>query len=181
MSIVTKTGDAGTTGLYGVTRVPKDDVRIEAIGTVDELNALLGILEAEDHMPEMIRAGVLRVQHQLFMLGADLATPLEASAMSKRITQRHVQDIETWITSLEQDLPQLEWFILPGGSRAAAALHHARTVCRRAERRIITLARTTTINPQAAIFLNRISDLLYLLARVANRELRHEDVRVMYE
>jgi cob(I)alamin adenosyltransferase len=181
LSIVTRIGDQGTTGLHGVTCVSKDDARIEAIGTVDELNALLGVLVVMPDIPQIIAAGLQRIQHQLFLVGADLATPMEsAAANAKRVTERHVTDLETWIMSLEATLPAVQWFILPGGSPCGAALHHARTVCRRAERRIVTLAKAADINPQLVIYLNRLSDLLFLLARTANREANKEEVRVMY-
>jgi cob(I)alamin adenosyltransferase len=181
MSIVTKTGDQGMTGLYGVRRLSKDDPRIEAYGTIDELNALLGVVLAEPTLPPLIAAGMTRVQHQLFRVGADLATPMEAAATTHRVRMDHVSDLERWIASLERELPQLQWFVLPGGSKCGAMLHHARTVCRRAERRIVTLSKSEEVNPQVIIFVNRLGDLLYLLAREANRHADAVDTKVMYE
>ncbi|GEM_PF-36554 len=176
MSIVTKTGDQGETGLVGGARISKADARMHAIGSVDELNALLGVLLAEQ-LPAEIAAGVTRIQNELFTLGADLATP-RPSVKVPRITQEHIAGLEAWIASLESALPPLQAFILPGGSRAGALLHSARTVCRRAERWVVSL--DNTVSEQSRIYLNRLSDLLFLLARAVNRERGAEEREVEY-
>jgi cob(I)alamin adenosyltransferase len=179
MSIVTKTGDQGSTGLFGGKRVSKADARIHAYGTIDELNALFGILLAEE-LPTAMSEGLTRLQHELFILGADLASPLESTWKTHRMEQRHVTDLETWIAQLEASLPALQYFTLPGGSRLAAQLHHARTVCRRAERWMVALKNEEPINEHALIFVNRLSDVLFLLAREANRDAGMEETRVEY-
>jgi cob(I)alamin adenosyltransferase len=179
MSIVTKTGDQGTTGLFGGKRVSKADARIHAYGTVDELNALFGVLLAEE-MPPAIGEGLTRLQHELFILGADLASPLDCTWKVHRMEPRHVTDLETWITQLEASLPALQYFILPGGVRAAVQLHLARTVCRRAERWVVALKNEELINDHALTFLNRLGDLLFLLARAANKDADMQETRVEY-
>jgi cob(I)alamin adenosyltransferase len=175
MSIVTKTGDDGTTGLYGNIRVPKDHPRMETIGTVDELNALIGCVLAEAESPELTR-----IQHLLFILGADLATPIDSFQEMVRISAEHIAELEKWIGETEPTLPRLQWFILPGGSKAGALLHHARTVCRRAERCLVSLRAKEPVNPHIGIFLNRLSDLLFILARQTNIQNNKEEVRVDY-
>lgn len=167
MKIYTKTGDAGETGLFGGPRVAKDHARIEAFGTVDELNSHLGVvrtLPAAGEFDPLLR----RIQCELFDLGAQLATP---TAVEERITTAHVEHIEAAIDRYEELLEPLTCFILPTGTPLAAALHVARTVCRRAERRVVTLAGRveTTIPANAIEYLNRLGDLLFVLARVANR------------
>ena len=181
MSIVTKTGDDGTTGLFGGSRVDKDDARLHAYGTVDELNALLGVIAAEPHLPEGMLGGLTRLQHLLFTLGADLATPIDAPVTTHRVTPDHLAAIEEWIVQWEEHLPAMQSFILPGGTRAAALLHQARTVCRRAERWLVTLKRHTAVNETTLQLLNRLSDLLFLLARAVNRDAGQDDIRVEYE
>ena len=167
MKIYTKTGDAGETGLFGGPRVRKDDARIEAFGTVDELNSELGIVRT--HAPAATFDPLLRrIQNELFDLGAQLATPGPAD---ERITAAHVGAIEAEIDRHEEELESLKNFILPAGTPLAAAIHVARTVCRRAERRVVTLAAQpgATIPANAIEYLNRLGDLLFVLARVANR------------
>ena len=168
MKIYTKTGDAGETGLFGGPRVRKDHARIEAFGTVDELNSELGIVRT--HAPAATFDPLLRrIQNELFDLGAQLATPGPAD---ERITEAHVAAIEAEIDRHEEELEPLKNFILPAGTPLAAAIHVARTVCRRAERRVVSLAAETgTAIPANAIeYLNRLGDLLFVLARVANRQ-----------
>lgn len=177
MTIVTKTGDKGETGLFGGGRVRKDDARMHAIGTVDELNALLGLVVTELPSGDM-RDGLIAVQNQLFTLGADLATALPGPANAKRVEAEHVTFLETWISKVESGLPALQWFILPGGSRTGALLHHARTVCRRAERWIVAMEGEA--RPEGLKYANRLSDLLFLLAREANRAEDQEETRVEY-
>ena len=167
MKIYTKTGDQGETGLFGGPRVSKDHARIEAFGTVDELNSHLGVvrtLPAADAFDPLLR----RVQCELFDLGAQLATP---AAAAERITAGHVAALETEIDGHEATLSPLTSFILPTGTPLAAALHVARTVCRRAERRVVALGMQpeTTIPANAIEYLNRLGDLLFVMARAANR------------
>ncbi len=131
MSIVTKTGDDGTTGLVGGGRTRKDDVLMHAVGDVDELNAALGLAAAQEDLPDVMRRGLIRIQNELFTLGADLATPHGSTASKKRITTAHVGGLESWIADCESSLPPLQQFILPSGSRTGSLLHLARTICRR--------------------------------------------------
>ena len=172
--IYTKTGDKGTTALGDGRRVAKDAPRIEAYGTVDELNAVLGLVSlavTDADATALLR----RIQNDLFDLGADLCVP-QRSARGKsrkgrpplRITEAHVLPLERAIDRFNASLDPLRSFVLPGGGGASAWLHLARTVCRRAERRVVTLARRETVNPQAVIYLNRLSDLLFVMARIAN-------------
>jgi len=168
MKIYTKTGDQGETGLFGGPRVSKDHARIEAFGTVDELNSQLGLIRT---LPgaEPFDAPLRRIQCELFDLGAELATP---DSRAERIEPGHVAAIEKLIDEHEARLEPLACFILPTGTPLAAALHVARTVCRRAERRVVTLAtQLDTMIPANAIeYLNRLGDLLFVLARAANRQ-----------
>ncbi|MDD4319909.1 MAG: cob(I)yrinic acid a,c-diamide adenosyltransferase [Candidatus Peribacteraceae bacterium] len=205
MSIVTKTGDNGDTGLVGGGRIPKSDVRLHAYGTVDELNAFLGAVLASLHFPLSpdpfpprgqgeslrpvppspvgeglgVREHVQRLQHLLFRLGADLASPATVKN-TKRIGKEHTEEIEGWIRELESALPPLTQFILPGGTRAAAQLHVARTVCRRAERWTVALSEFEDVNREAIVFLNRLSDYLFLAAREMNRAAGAEEAKVIY-
>ena len=161
--IATRTGDNGTTGLADGSRVDKDCPRMEAMGAVDELNSVLGLALAEQ-LPETVAACLLELQHDLFDLGGELSIPGHAM-----IQATHIERLEQQLEHFNAELPPLKEFILPGGSRAAAACHLARTVCRRAERRLITLARSEPINPDLQIYLNRLSDLLFVVARVVAR------------
>lgn len=179
MSIVTKTGDKGITGLYGGARVSKHDPRIEAIGTVDELNATIGAAIASG-MPLPLQDPLLRIQHALFRVGGDLATPLTRQEKEERVGPEHVEVLEEWIRTLESSLPPQTKFILPGGSSAGAHLHCARTICRRAERIVVRLMSTEAINPGVQIYLNRLSDYLFLAAREVNRLEGIPDVEVQY-
>jgi cob(I)alamin adenosyltransferase len=168
MKIYTKTGDKGETSLFGGQRVPKDALRIEAYGTVDELNSVLGVVRAERPISAIdeILSGV---QHLLFVLGADLATPRSVEAVRvRRIESADAGRLEEWIDELDAQLEPLKSFILPGGSLAAARIHFARTVCRRAERVVVRLSRQEDIGDEVEMFLNRLSDLLFVLARFAN-------------
>lgn len=168
--IYTKTGDEGKTGLGDGHRVWKDDSRVIAYGEVDELNSMLGLLLAQEvNVPE--RELIHSIQNDLFDLGADLCVPVkpeEKSGDSLRIQPAQVDRLERAIDRLNDLLEPLKSFILPGGTLAAALLHQARVVCRRAERSLVTLMQKETINPQSLIYLNRLSDLLFVLARVAN-------------
>lgn len=180
MTIVTKTGDNGDTGLVGGVRVSKADARIHAYGTVDELNAVLGVVLADGSLPTSVAEGLGRIQHQLFTLGADLATPLDSAIVTKRITAAHVDALEKWIENFEQALPALQKFILPSGTKSGAHLHLARTVCRRAERWMVSLQQHDGVNAQALVYMNRLGDLLFLLARAVNRDAKREEETVQY-
>jgi cob(I)alamin adenosyltransferase len=175
MKIYTRTGDDGTTGLFGAGRVGKNDPRIEAYGTVDELNAVLGLACAANPPAEI--ADVLRrVQHELFELGAELATPDPGAKGVPTIGPPHIARLEEAIDRHEAQLAPLRQFILPGGCPAAAWLHLARTVARRAERRVVSLAGAQPISPQVVVYLNRLSDLLFVLARATNAASQVPDV-----
>ena len=168
--IVTRTGDAGTTGLGDGSRVPKDSPRIAAIGAVDELNSTVGVVLAED-VSEPIRALLTDVQHDLFDLGGELSIPGHAA-----ILPSHVERLEQAVERYNEDLPPLKEFILPGGTRAAALVHVARTACRRAERAVVALAAHEDVPQSGRIYLNRLSDLLFVLARALNRAAGAPDV-----
>lgn len=172
MKIYTKTGDSGATGLFGGGRVPKDDARVEAYGDVDELNAVLGVARAAEPMPRIDEV-LVPVQRDLFAIGALLATPdrekMAQHLEKARIDDDRIRDLEQAIDDAEAELEPLRSFILPGGSSKAAALHVARTVCRRAERHVVRLQHEVELPPLAVIYLNRLSDLLFTLARLANR------------
>jgi cob(I)alamin adenosyltransferase len=169
MRIYTKTGDEGETGLFAGSRVPKDHARIEAYGTVDELNAALGQARTEQ-LPDSLEAILTQVQHDLFAVGAELATPHPEAQGTKWHGQTSIGRLEMAIDQLEQNLPALRQFILPFGHRAATSIHLARAVCRRAERRVVTLARKPgeKISREIIIYLNRLGDLLFVAARAAN-------------
>jgi cob(I)alamin adenosyltransferase len=164
--IYTRGGDAGETSLGDGSRVSKFDARIAAYGTVDELNALVGVVLAGD-CPDEIREVLLRVQNELFDLGADLSMPMDHDARL-RVTQTQVDRLEDDCDRFNAELPDLKSFVLPGGSALAANLHVARAVCRRAERETIVAAGAYTVNPLGLVYLNRLSDLLFILARAAN-------------
>ena len=168
--IVTRTGDAGTTGLGDGSRVPKDAPRIEAIGAVDELNSVLGVLLAEP-LPEAIAACLTDVQHDLFDLGGELSIPGYTV-----LADAHIDRLEIAVERYNGELPPLKEFILPGGTRAAGLAHVARTVCRRAERALVALAATQPVSDPARRYVNRLSDLLFVLARELNRAGGHADV-----
>jgi cob(I)alamin adenosyltransferase len=169
--IYTRTGDDGTTGLGDGSRVPKDGARVEAFGTVDETNSAIGLILAVPGLPEPVRACLAEVQHDLFDLGGELCIP------GHRIMRdAHVERLETELDAFNDPLPPLKEFILPGGGPAAAACHLARTICRRAERRCFTLARAETVAPEALRYLNRLSDLLFVLARVLARHEQGSEV-----
>ena len=172
MNIYTRTGDRGETGLFGGGRVPKDDRRVEAYGDVDELNASLGLARAIELMPRVDEV-LVPIQRDLFAIGALLATPdpvkMREQLAKARLDEERVAQLEAAIDAGEAELEPLRAFILPGGTPKAAALHVARTVCRRAERRVVTLAHDVDIPELAVMYLNRLSDLLFVLARVANR------------
>ncbi len=162
--IYTRTGDNGTTGLGDGTRVAKDDIRIEAFGTVDEANSIIGMILAVKNIPDDIRACLIEVQHEMFDLGGELATP-----GYRAIQQQHVDRLEHALDEFNDNLPPLKEFILPGGGPAAAACHLARTVVRRAERNTWTLAKRESIPDEITKYLNRLSDLLFVMSRLLAR------------
>jgi cob(I)alamin adenosyltransferase len=170
MKIYTRTGDGGETGLFAGPRVWKDDPRIEAYGTVDELNAVLGFARSVG-LAEDLDTLLMRLQNELFAAGAELATPDPASHGTSMLTDSHVTALEEAIDHYEQQLPELKQFIVPGGSQAAALMHLARTICRRAERALVTLQRQSEqlISANLMNYFNRLSDLLFVLGRVANQ------------
>lgn len=165
--IYTRTGDDGSTGLGDGSRVAKDALRVDAYGTVDELNSVIGVVLACE-LPDAVREVLIGVQHQLFDLGGELCIPGHAA-----INDADIDHLEQRLDAFNADLPALREFILPGGGMAAAQCHVARTVCRRAERRLVTLAREETIRPQTVHYLNRLSDLLFVVARRLARDSGH--------
>jgi cob(I)alamin adenosyltransferase len=174
--IYTRTGDKGETGLFGGGRVRKDDPRVEAYGEVDELNACLGAAESFVDDAE-IKGWIRRVQDELFVLGAELATP-DPEAVKKQIVPVGADQIawmEGLIDRVDDEVEPLKSFILPGGHPGAAQLHLARTVCRRAERRVITFGAETPVRQDVVIYLNRLSDLLFTLARLVNHRAKIEE------
>ena len=168
--IYTRTGDQGTTGLGDGTRVDKDHLRVEAFGDVDELNSVLGMLLALD-LDADLRGDLTDIQHELFDLGGEVCIPGRRALVGAQVTR-----LEHILDSLNADLEPLKEFILPGGTQAAALCHLARTVCRRAERRLVTLHRTEPVSDVAIQYVNRLSDLLFVMARVLNRRAQRPDV-----
>jgi cob(I)alamin adenosyltransferase len=167
--IYTRGGDKGETSLGDGSRVPKLDCRIGAFGTVDELNAAVGIVLAEPGLPESLRAPLQGIQNDLFDVGADLSVPYGIGDRL-RVEQAHVDRLEQLCDELNAELPMLKSFVLPGGTPAAARLHVARTTCRRAERDALTAQEDTGINPLVLTYLNRLSDFLFIAARWANKD-----------
>jgi cob(I)alamin adenosyltransferase len=165
--IYTRGGDKGETSLGDGSRVTKLDCRIGAFGTVDELNAQLGVVLADD-LPKGFRPLLERVQNELFDVGADLAVPYGVGEDRLRVTQDRIDELERACDAFNAELPELKSFILPGGTEAAARLHVARTVCRRAERDALAASHEVELNPLVLVYLNRLSDLLFILARAAN-------------
>lgn len=169
MKIYTKTGDKGETSLFGGERVSKDELRIEAYGTVDELNSVIGAARAfngDGEIDEILG----EIQDRLFVLGADLATPSDArNTTVPRISGKDIASVEKKIDEIETRLAPLKSFVLPGGSKPAALLHHARTICRRAERRVVSLRKKGETSEETLVYLNRLSDFLFVLARYANK------------
>lgn len=162
--IYTRTGDDGTTGLGDGQRTSKDSARVEAYGTVDEANSAIGVILVNDSVDDALRNCLTEVQHDLFELGGELCIPGHSA-----VKQEFIDRLENDLDQLNADLPRLKEFILPGGGPAAAACHLARTIVRRAERRVITLADTEDVRPEVVRYLNRLSDLLFVVARVLAR------------
>lgn len=175
--VYTRTGDDGTTGLGSKRRVPKDSARIDAYGTVDELNSEIGAAVAAGLDPALAEA-LARIQNDLFHLGSDLCIPEEDKARMNvpKIEQRHIDALERLMDRLSEELTPLENFVLPGGSPGAAQLHIARTVCRRAERKVIALRRKEPVGPFTVPYLNRLSDALFVMARYENKKRGVPDV-----
>lgn len=171
IKIYTKTGDDGQTGLFGGGRVDKDNERVDAYGEVDELNACLGLVRAVELMPRIDEV-IVPIQRDLFSIGALLATPdhekMHEQLAKARLDDTRIAELERAIDACDRELEPLKAFILPGGTPKSAALHVARTVCRRAERRVVALKRNVAVPDVVIVYLNRLSDLLFMLARVAN-------------
>ena len=187
MKIYTKTGDAGTTSLYGGVKVSKANIRIDAYGTTDELNALLGCVWS-GKVNETIKDQLQEIQKEIFMLGAELATPKEKlhlangkSRIGKMIQDVDIERIESWIDEWEKDLPALTHFILPSGTQDASFAHLARTVCRRAERIVVALSEHEEIRNVCQKYLNRLSDYLFVIARVINSNHAFTDIKWLPE
>lgn len=182
MKLYTRTGDDGTTGLFGGQRVSKDHPRVAAYGTIDELNACIGLIAACCDATDDLHAQFLDIfselQSRLFDIGADLATPEGDKHEKKvvRITDHHVAEVERWIDLVDSGNKPMKSFVLPGGTELAARLHLARTVCRRAERLMITLGHSEPVSDGAVIYINRVSDLLFAMARRANAHVNMPDV-----
>jgi cob(I)alamin adenosyltransferase len=172
MKIYTKKGDQGETGLFGGDRVPKDHLRIRAYGTLDELNAALGLAAPGPEFGDRIR----RIQGELFQLGAELATPRGKTVSIALIEAPHVSRLETEIDAMEKTLPALTHFILPGGTATASAFHLARTICRRAERELVILHRAEPLRAVVLEYVNRLSDYLFVCSRFANATAKVADV-----
>lgn len=177
MKVYTRTGDRGETSLFAGGRVPKNDVRVDAYGTVDELNSLIGVIRAYG-IPEEADSWLETIQNELFVIGADLATPLDASAdWLVRLDDALAGHLEAWIDQMTATLPALTNFILPGGTLAASQTHVARTVCRRAERLCVDLASVHPINEAVLKYLNRLSDFLFTLARYLNLQAGESEMK----
>ena len=174
--IYTRTGDDGTTGLGDGSRVTKDALRVEAYGTVDELNSAVGLLIACDAIPTAIEEMLVCIQHRLFDLGGELSIPTMIM-----VNEDASRQLEQWLDHLNEDLPPLKEFILPGGGQAAATCHLARSICRRAERRVISLATSESVNPPSIHYLNRLSDLLFVIARTLARHSEQGEVFWQHE
>ena len=168
MKIYTKTGDKGETSLFGGQRVLKDDLRVECYGTIDELNSLLGLAITEVSESEIIKV-IQKIQNDLFDLGSELATPINKNIKNiPQISPDNISYLENGIDRFEKQLPELKQFILPGGTKGASLLHLARSVCRRGERLVVTLSKNVSISDDIVIYLNRLSDFLFVLARFEN-------------
>ena len=178
MKIYTRTGDEGETGLFGGGRVPKSHARVEALGAVDELNAAIGWAVTQVTVGTT-RQGLESLQHELFSIGAEVATPADtgrARPDAPAVGKEHIAALEDWIDLSEGELPELRAFVLPGGASGAASLHLARTVCRRAERAVVALGESEEVRGVLVAYLNRLSDLLFTLARLENQRAGRGDV-----
>ncbi len=176
MKIYTKTGDKGDTALYGGTRVSKSSLRVESYGNIDELNSFIGVAKCQIEDFEVM-AKLRKIQFDLFTLGSESATPLDKMMLANgqprlplTIFDTEIEVLELWMDEMEETLEPLQYFILPGGGKAATALHVARTVCRRAERSLVLLHQTEEVRPEMIKYLNRLSDFLFVLARYVSRQ-----------
>jgi cob(I)alamin adenosyltransferase len=176
VKIYTRTGDRGETGLLGGVRIKKHEPRIEAYGTVDELNAVLGVVRSV-HPSQRVDQILEHIQNELFIVGAELATPAAKETRGGRIEESHIERLEEMIDLCDAQLAPLKNFILPGGCPSASQLHYARTVARRAERRVVELAESEPVSAQIVVYLNRLSDLLFVLARFENARAGVPDVK----
>ena len=179
MKIYTRTGDEGETGLFGGTRVSKSSIRLHAYGTIDELNACLGLIVCQTSLPQALHSQLVDIQSTLFSLGADLATPLENTASILRTDAAYAEKLERWIDAMDEELPPLTQFIIPGGSEIGALLHQARTICRRAERWIVELSEREGRHDGVIVVVNRLSDYLFTAARFTNKALEIVDQPVV--
>ena len=170
MPLYTRLGDSGETMLYGGEKISKAEPRIHAYGTIDELDALIGIIISDDRCKDEVKDRLIALQKKLFVAKSDFATPMSFSGGCIRISQEDVEAIEKDIDELESKVPKLTKFILPGGSRVAALLHQARTICRRSERWAVKLSEESEINYAALRYLNRLGDMFFALGRVVNKE-----------
>ncbi len=184
MKIYTKTGDSGETSLFGGTRVPKHNLRIDSYGTVDELNSWIGLVK-DQPVDQATKNFLIKIQHDLFTVGAILATPPEKEKLKNgkerlnisKITDVDIEQLESQLDQMDVNLPQMTHFILPGGHQAVSFCHITRTVCRRAERLASELNATTPIDPQVIKYLNRLSDYLFVLARKLSKDLEAEEIK----
>lgn len=183
MKVYTKTGDKGTTSLFGGTKVPKDHIRIDAYGTVDELNSAIGLVRSSE-IKLKYHSQLISIQKNLFHLGAELATPADKlmlangkSRLSHMIQSGDVEQLEIWIDEMEEELPALMHFILPGGNMASSHAHLCRCICRRAERITVSLKEIEEIRDEIIIYLNRLSDYLFVLARKIAHDAGHEEIK----
>lgn len=180
MTISTKTGDGGMTSLYGSGRVQKDNIHIEALGTLDELNSIIGVtLSFLDD--EKLQVVLSKIQNDLFTVGADVASSHREALVAPRVREEHVRELEKEIDLLEAQLGMPKKFILPGGTRTSALLHLCRAITRRAERVLVTLQKQVSLNPHLLCYVNRLSDLLYVLARQANKEVEVREQQPIYK
>ena len=175
MKIYTKTGDKGETALYGGTRVSKASARVESYGTIDELNSFIGFAKTEITVEKVLNQ-LKKIQFDLFTVGSESATPTDKltlangkSRLSLVISETEIEELENWMDDLEEELQPLQYFILPGGGKAATSLHICRTVCRRAERSLVFLNETEAVRPELIKYLNRLSDYLFMLARYMSK------------
>ena len=176
MKIYTKTGDKGQTSLYGGTRISKASSRVEAYGTIDELNAFIGVAKSQIENNECLEQ-LKKIQFDLFTVGSESATPLDKLMLANGkprlplvISDKEIEELEIWMDKMESQLEPLQYFILPGGGKAATALHVARTICRRAERALVFLNETEELRPELVKYLNRLSDYLFVLGRFVSKE-----------
>ncbi|MBS1573474.1 MAG: cob(I)yrinic acid a,c-diamide adenosyltransferase [Bacteroidetes bacterium] len=181
MKIYTKTGDKGQTSLYGGTRISKASARVEAYGTIDELNAFIGVAKSQIENIELVEQ-LKKIQFDLFTVGSESATPVDKLFLANGkprlplvISEKEIEELEVWMDNMETQLEPLQYFILPGGGKAATALHVARTVCRRAERALVFLNETEETRPELVKYLNRLSDYLFVLGRLVSKNQNEEE------